>query len=119
MSVGLHKGTLIADLIASVEEAERLVASRHEPAAERERPNLYSFAPCAEKVLRLPRESEPEQLPQPFGLSPADRYLALLLIIHAQLIRTLEPRYDLADTVDIHQIGAVGPPEHPRVEAVK
>jgi hypothetical protein len=52
-----------------------------------------------------------EEFPQSLGLRTADWNLALLLIIHAQLVRTLEPGHNLANAVDIHQVGAVGAPE--------
>jgi hypothetical protein len=47
---------------------------------------------------------QPKQFPQAFGLRPAHRDFALLLVCHAQLIRTLEPGNNLADVVDVHQI---------------
>jgi len=59
--------------------------------------------------------SEPEQFPQALGLSAANRNLGLLLVVHSQLIGTLEPRNDFANAVDIHQVGTVGSPEKIRV----
>jgi hypothetical protein len=35
----------------------------------------------------------------------------LLLVVHAQLVRTLEPGDNFADTVDVHQVGPMSPPE--------
>ena len=59
--------------------------------------------------------SEPEQFPQALGLSAANRNLGLLLVVHSQLIGTLEPWNDFANAVDIHQVGTVGSPEKIRV----
>ncbi len=58
-----------------------------------------------------PQSLKPEQLPQSLGLCPADGNLALLFIVHAQLVRTLEPGYDFANAIDIHQVRPVRPPE--------
>src|SRR5579863_1358238 len=63
--------------------------------------------------------SQSEQFAQPLSLSAADWNLALLLVIHAQLVRTLEPRHDLTNAIDVHQVGAVSPPEHSGIEAIK
>src|ERR1700688_998430 len=98
-----------------VEKTERAVASRlrqdsaNDKREGRHDGNSYAFA----------RDLEPEQFAQPLCLSTADWNLALLLIIHAQLIRTLEPRHDLTYSVDVHQVRAVSSPEHSGIEAVK
>jgi hypothetical protein len=60
--------------------------------------------------------SEAEKLAQALRLGAADWNLALLLIVHAQLIRTLEPGNDFANSVDVHQVGAVSPPEQSRIQ---
>ena len=103
----MYSGTLIADLFAAVERVQNSAAwAQIEPAV----------AEPPAKVCHCAREiSESEQFPQPFGLSPAHGYLGLLLVVHSQLVRTLEPGHDFADAVDVHQIGAVRPPEKIRV----
>ena len=55
--------------------------------------------------------SKPEQFSQSLGLGSADRDLGLLFVVHPQLVRTLEPGHDFADTVDIHEVGSVGSPK--------
>ena len=104
----MYSGTLINDLFALVERAAVSGTQLEETAAARkqERPNLCQ---CADQ------NSESEQLPQSFGLSPADWNLSLLLVVHAQLVRALEPRNDFPDSVGIHQVGAVRPPKQIRV----
>src|SRR5450755_4686118 len=104
----MYSGTLINDLFALVErtavsqtQLDGTVAGRRE-----EQPNLCH---CAGQNL------ESEQLAQSFGLSPADWNLSLLLVIHAQLVRALEPRDNFADSVGVHQVGAVRPPKQIRV----
>jgi len=94
------------------EQAEKLVADRSQYA---------SFAPKRKPTLLSPsgpftrKNSEPEQFPQPLGLSPANRNLGLLLVVHAQLIGAFEPGNDFADAIDIHQVGAMRPPKKIRV----
>ena len=120
----MHKGTLIDDLFAAVERAEpapslatRSAASRTsstEPVIMRRghsRPRNGNAGPGDQPAV----PSESEQFPQPLGLSTADRYLSLLLIVHAQLVGTLEPGDHFADAVDVHQVGAVRPPKKIRV----
>jgi hypothetical protein len=114
----LYTGTLIKDLYASVERAEQGVASRsdkalYQPTAAR----IKTEPACRLNCHQESRTSEPEKFPQPLGLSAADWNLALLLIVHAQLVRTLEPGHDFSNPIDIHQIGAVSPPEQPRIQA--
>src|SRR3979409_1929992 len=102
----MYSGTLIRDLMAAVERAEDLSRSNRMRRAE-------SSADAVEPktgVCRC-RTSEAEQLPQTLGLSPADRTLGLLFIVHPQLVRTLEPGNHLTDSVDIDQVRAVRPPE--------
>jgi hypothetical protein len=106
----LYTGTLIKDLYAAVERAEHSARSR---SSEDSRSRAVSAGErCAETS-----QSQPEEFPQTFGLSPTDWNLALLLIVHAQLVRAFEPRHDFADSIDIHQVGAVSPPEQSRVQA--
>ena len=106
----MFTGTLINDLFDAVERAQADAGPRHnEPPA--------NAGQCAREKSdsRSESRSEPEQFPQPLRLSPADWNLGLLLIVHAQLVRALEPRDDFADAVDVYQVGAVRPPEKIRV----
>src|ERR1700743_3292723 len=65
------------------------------------------------------RELKLEKLPQPTRLRSAHRNLRLLLVIHAQLIAALEPRHNFLDVIDIHNIGAMRPPEDRRIEQIE
>src|SRR5450631_3378930 len=95
----MYSGTLIADLFAAVERVQNSAAwPQIEPAVAEPPANVCH---CAREI------SESEQFPQPFGLSPAHGYLGLLLVVHSQLVRALEPGHDFANPVDVHQIGAV------------
>jgi hypothetical protein len=108
----MYSGTLIDDLFAVVERAQNSAKPPLTPSAESRVPRPEPQA----AVCHCTRESsESEQFPQPLGLSPADWNLALLLVVHTQLIRALEPGNDFADAVDVHQVGAVRPPEKIRV----
>ena len=101
----MYSGTLINDLFAIAERAHthpRAIQTGSSPTA----------CHCKQNHGE---NSESEQFAQPLRLSPADWYLGLLLIIHAQLVRTLEPGHDFADAVNVYQIGAVRPPEKIRV----
>src|ERR1700680_3346275 len=94
-------GTPIEDMFALVEGHQGFVSPRADPQAD--------LGQCSRE------SSEAEQFPQPIRLSPADRYLGLLFIIHAQLVRALEPGNDFADPIDVHQIGTMRPPKKIRV----
>jgi len=94
----MHSGMLINDLFALVERIQMLAKRCH----------------CGAETTHQ-ESSESEQFPQPFGLSPADRNLGLLLVVHAQLVGALEPGNDFANAVDVHQVGAVRPPKKIRV----
>jgi hypothetical protein len=116
----MYSGTLINDLFAVVERAyaERAYAER--PQIEQTqvvRAHGDSRTPHAEPVACqcAGKSLEPEKFPQPSGLSPADWNLCLFLVVHAQLVRALEPRNDFADAVDVHQVGAVGSPKQIRI----
>jgi hypothetical protein len=113
-----YTGTLISDLFASVERAEQTAASRPGKslsfqAAE----ELKKGTACQTNHSSAPGNSETEELPQTLGLSAADWNLALLLIVHAQLVGTLEPGYDFANSINVHQVRAVGAPEQSRIQA--
>jgi hypothetical protein len=98
----MYSGKLIDDLFALAERAQ--AASRTSGAE-----------PQAKACTCIKETSESEQFAQSLRLSPADWYLGLLLIVHAQLVRALEPRNNFADSVDVHQVGAVRPPEKIRI----
>jgi hypothetical protein len=115
----MHTGRLIDELFAAVESAEK--ASRELPRSSSANENLNAASSCggaatgssratSSEILRE-NYSEAEQFPQPLGLCAADWYLGLLLIVHAELIRTLEPRHDFADAIDIDQVRTMRPPE--------
>ena len=61
---------------------------------------------------------QPEKFSKTFGLGAADGDFALLLVVHAQLIRTLEPGDDFFDPVDIDQERTVCAPEKIRIKTV-
>lgn len=102
----MYTGTLIHDLLRTVENAENLSrtmrAERIEPA---------SADSADDTCACLSKGSEPEQFTQTLRLRPADRNLGLLFVVHPQLVGTLEPGDDLTDTVDIHEVGTVGSPK--------
>ena len=108
--VWMYTGTLINDLFGLVEKVEKYARSS---------PPQDANAGAGHAALHAGRDgnasSESEQLAQALGLGPADRNLALLLVVHAQLVGTLEPGNDFANAVDVDQIGAMGPPEKIRV----
>ena len=79
-------------------------------------PPAHSKLANFEAIAKPPQNLKPEQLPQSLGLSPADWNLALLFIVHAQLVRTLEPGHDFPNAVNIHQVGAVRPPKQSGVK---
>src|SRR5205085_3076425 len=66
--------------------------------------------------LMTVRPSQLQILPQPARVRAADRDLRRLLVLHLQDVIPAEPRHDLPDLVDVHQVRAVYPPEHRRVE---
>ena len=102
----MYPGTLIKDLFASVERLEQMVAASSDGAAS----DVVSFSALAEAIMnpnpgtrgQVPFYSETKQFPQPLGLSTAYWDLALLLVIHAQLVRTLEPRHHFPNSIDVH-----------------
>src|SRR5580693_872604 len=108
----MYSGTLINDLFAAVERAHpertHLELAHAKPACADSR--SLGVEPHADACHCASQSSQPEQFPQPPGLSPADWNLCLFLVVHAQLVRALEPRNDFADAVDVYQVGAVGSP---------
>ena len=121
----VYTGTLIKDLFASVERAERAAAARSRQSAPSQAAaemntgamKVETMAP-ENRSLGAPN-SQPEKLAQSLRLSPADWNFALLLIVHAQLIGTLEPGHDFPNTIDVHQIRPVSPPEQAWIQAGK
>ncbi len=117
--VGMYSGTLIDDLFAAVERIQSSANAKQSQRVESRTSRADSRTlriDSQANVCHCTREtSEAEQFPQPLGLRPADRNLGLLFVIHAQLVRALEPGNDFADAIDIHQVGAVRPPKKIRV----
>ena len=111
-------GTLIRELFASVERVEQTAASPSGKSLSlHTAEEIKAGSACRTNHSSASRNSETEQLPQTLGLSAADWNLALLLIVHAQLVGTLEPGYDFANSINVHQVGAVGTPEQSRIQA--
>src|SRR5579859_6710973 len=100
----MYTGTLINELIAIVEQAEAANQARYEQSS-----NARSVWPSSD--MQSSAGLEPEKLPEALGLGAADGDLSLLLVVHAQLVRALKPRYNFADPVDVHQVGTMRPPE--------
>src|ERR1700741_2025462 len=109
----MYTGRLIEGLL---DMAERVRTT----ARVRQSQNMESAAlGAAVERERGGADSESKELAKPLGLSPADRDLGLLLVVHSQLVRALEPGHDFPDTVDVHQVRAMGPPKKVRVETVQ
>jgi hypothetical protein len=97
----MYSGTLINDSLATVERVSTFTNSRSHH-------SLFSGATQPEgEAAGL----ETEEFPQAFGLGSADRNLGLLLVVHPKLVRALEPGDDLANAVDVDQVGTVSAPE--------
>ena len=105
----MYNGTLIDDLWCAVEAATEKAKGAEAKGAKHSNPEPQAAA-CM-KCRNEKAESESEQLPQALRLSPADWNLCLLLVVHAQLVRALEPRHYFTDAVDVHQVRPVRPPE--------
>src|SRR5260370_5400958 len=104
----MYSGALINDLFVVV---ERVFNNARPPQLLHAGSRTLNPEPPA-SICHCTRESsESEKFPQSLGLRPADWNLGLLLVIHAQLVRALEPRNNFADALDIYQIAAVRPPE--------
>lgn len=108
----MYSGTLISDLLTLVERA-----TKRAKALQMQSTNpLPRGAELQASVCHCTSESsESEQFPEALGLSAANGNLGLLLVVHSQLIGTLEPGNDFANPVDVHQVRAVGAPEKIRV----
>ena len=106
----MYTGTLICDLLATVERAEKSVARM----LERPRPRTLTEEAVNDETDGR-TGSEPEQFPEPLSLSAADRNLGLLFVVHPELVGTLEPGDDLADAVNVDEVGTVRPPKKIRI----
>jgi hypothetical protein len=115
----LYTGTLIKDLYATVEKVEQSAATKSSDGSHGAVAGVRTGGVNGRANTDPVRGLKSEKLPQSLGLSAADWNLALLLIVHAQLVRTLEPGYDFANAVDVHQVRAVSPPEQSWVQARK
>ena len=98
----MYTGTLIHDLL--------IVADRVRDSVRRQ--GTTSFPGIISESIVVEPGSEPEQFAQALGLGAADGNFGLFLVVHPELVGTLEPGHDLADAVDVHQVGAVGAPEN-------
>ena len=104
----MYTGTLINDLLDTVDRICNGYASLQKQSATSCIESAYDSGPAA---VWETRNSEAEKFTQPLGLGATDRNLGLLLVVHPQLVRTLEPGDHFADTVDVHEVGAVGSPK--------
>ena len=98
----MYSGKLIDDLFALAERAQA-------------GPRTSGAEPPAHIRHGTRSGSESEKFAQSLRLGPADWYLGLLLIVHAQLVRALEPRDDFSNAIGVHQVGTVRPPKQIRV----
>src|SRR5262245_25233586 len=80
------------------------------------------LAPCQAGVVR-PRRApagrailEAQILPEPLGLSAADRYLRGLRVLHPEDVIPAEPGDYLLDLIDVNQVRPMHTPENARVE---
>jgi len=113
----MYKGTLINDLWSAVEAAAEKAQCAAAKGASHSSPEPRADVRSnfCNNSRNKNEDSESEQFPQALRLSPADWNLCLLLVIHAQLVRALEPGHDFADAVDVHQVRAMRPPEKFRI----
>jgi hypothetical protein len=100
----IYTGTLISDLVDLVERAEKAAGWQGLKAKNAQ------VKIAGEDYFRQER-SETEQFSQTSGLSAADGNLGLLLVVHPQLVGTLEPGHNLTDAVDVHEVGSVSAPK--------
>jgi hypothetical protein len=114
---GMHSGTTIEQLFSAVKRAEHGTRSRPVHSTE-SRPTLrdpHSNVSGCCKRCDEGRKLQSEEFAQSLRLGAAHRNFGLLFVVHAQLIRALEPGNDFADTIDVYQVGAVCPPKKIRV----
>ena len=72
---------------------------------------IYVTDAIPKDIKRVANELQTKEFAQAFGLGAADRNFRLFLVVHTKLIGTLKPGHNLADTIDINQIRAMGAPE--------
>src|SRR5579864_3735153 len=111
----MYSGTLINDLFAAVERVRNSAEARCHEGTSQQGSAVEAIVGDGDSR----KSSKPKQFAQTFGLSPADRDLGLLFVVHPELVRTLEPGHHLANTVDIDDVRAVGAPKELSVEAVE
>src|SRR5262245_59121763 len=92
----------------------RTTAPRPRPARAAARASWTATPPV--RVRKKPERSELQVLPQPPRLRAAHRDLARLLVPHSQDVVPAEPRHDLLDLVDVHQVRPMHAPEDASVE---
>lgn len=97
----MHSGTLINDLL--------ITAERVRDSLKRQQENGLDV--IASGLWAEDRSSEAKQFPQALGLSTANGNLGLLLVVHPELVRALEPGDDLANAVDVDEVGSVRAPK--------
>src|SRR5215471_9675760 len=108
----MYTGRLIDRLIETAERVQHTFGRRQEAA------DLENLGPAEEQVEDCSIASKSEEFAKPLGLGAADRNLGLLLVVHPQLVRALEPRDDFPNTINVDQVRTVGTPEQIRVETV-
>src|SRR5690349_22007818 len=109
----MYTGRLIDRLI---ETAERV---RHTMGPMQETVCLKNRGQAEVQTEERIGASKSEEFAKALGLGAANRNLGLLLVVHPQLVRALEPGDDFPDTIDVDQVRTVGPPEKIRVETVQ
>ena len=97
----MYTGTLIHDLLIVADRVRNSLLH----------PEMISFSGMASEAMAVEPGSEPEKFAQALGLGAADGNLRLFLVVHPELVGTLEPGDDFADAVDIHEVGSVGAPK--------
>ena len=101
LTAGMYTGTLIRDLLIAVDRV------RDSLSGQGTRSSSENNSESLPAELRL----ESEQFTQALGLGAADGNLGLFLIVHPQLVGTLEPGDDFADAIDVHEVGAMSAPK--------
>ena len=94
----MYTGTLIDSLM---ETADRV---RHSAGRANQGMDLEKRAHAEEQAESGVAASQSEEFAKALCLGAADGNLGLLLVVHPQLIRTLEPGYDFPDAINVHEI---------------
>ena len=97
----MYTGTLIQDLLIAAERVRDSLRAQ----------GTRSFCEIASDSLALELCSEPEQFAKALGLGTADGNLGLFLIVHPELVGTLEPGNDFADAIGVDEVGSVRAPK--------